>query len=399
MVVYNQEKKGRILTIEHPTDSFPALMVFSGNAGQLLRGDIPTLNVLKAMRQRAHRNGVAFVMHFQEAGAIRKNSVGMTRLLEDVFGDEVTIFHYGPQESQGQIREGLDQYTVSSKHLSIRAGSVVLLPIVERNVMRRNQRAAVNTSYDFVLPNGELGYLETTGFHYDLGLTPISTKVSRLQAVETRLGVEKLMQQDINPQQQSLLSPDYHPVNECPPSPEGHLERSEGSYKALNSIRGRMGLVTYSGDGNTRGFVGTRWQMDRVEVLKKGLGVEVKEATEEINVTANLPHSIQQEFIGKKHPLLKLAGNIIDDVIDTLDETTGNKWGERKLDHQFYRDFTITPEGQFVPLHRFDIIENNVFYAFENADHYFIGTLFGFQMNGDKISHLNHVYNERTHPV
>ena len=77
-------------------------------------------------------------------------------------------------------------------------------------------------------------------------------------------------------------------------------------------------------------------------------------------------------------------------MIDTLDETTGSKWGERKLDHQFYRDFAITPEGLLVPLHRFDIIENNVFYAFENADHYFIGTLFGFQMNGDKKdrSHL-----------
>ncbi len=384
MAVHNRENKGRILTIEHPTDSSPALMVFSGNAGQLLRGDTPTVNILKAMRRRAHRNGVAFVMHFQEAGAVRKNSVGMTKLLEDVFADEVIIFRYGPQESNGQIRKGLDQYTVSSKNLSIRARSVVLLPIVERNIMRRNQRAAVNTSYDFVLPNGELGYLETTGFHYDLGLTPISSRVSRLQTVETRLGVEELIQQDINLQHQSRPSteyspsPDYHPLNEC------HPERSEGSHiETLMSIRGRAGLVTFSGDGNTRGFVGTRWQMDRVEVLKKGLGADVKEATEEINVTANLPHSIQQEFIGKKHPLLKLAGNIIDDVIDTLDETTGNKWGERKLDHQFYRDFTITPEGKLIPLHRFDIIENNVFYAFENADHYFIGTLFGFQMNGD----------------
>jgi hypothetical protein len=146
MAVRNQENKGRILTIEHPTDSSPALMVFSGNAGQLLRGDIPTINILKAMRQRAHRNGVAFAMHFQEAGAVRKNSAGMARLLEDVFGDEVTIFRYGPQESNGQIRKGLDQYTVSSKNLSIRARSVVHLPVVERNVMRRNQRAAVNTS-------------------------------------------------------------------------------------------------------------------------------------------------------------------------------------------------------------------------------------------------------------
>jgi hypothetical protein len=142
-----------------------------------------------------------------------------------------------------------------------------------------------------------------------------------------------------------------------------------------------MGLVTFSGDGNTRGFVGTRWQIDRVEALKKGLGEGVLEATEEISVTAILPHSIQQEFIGKKHPLLKLAGNLIDDVIDTLDETTGLKWGERKLDHQFYRDFSVTAKGKLVPLHRFDIIENNVFYAFENADHYFIGTLFGFQLN------------------
>jgi hypothetical protein len=365
MAVRNQEKKGRILTIEHPTDSSPAVMVLSGNAGQLLRGDIPTVNILKAMRRRAHRNGVPFVLHFQEAGTVRKNSVGMTRLLEDVFEDEVTIFQYGPQESNGLIRKGLDQYTVSSKKLSIRARSVVHLPIVERNVMRRNQRAAVNTSYDFVLPNGEQAYLETTGFHYDLGLTPISAKVSRLQAYETRRGVESLIQQDIDPQQ-------------C------HPDQSEGSQKVVESIRGRAGLVTFSGDGNTRGFVGTRWQMDRVDALKKGLGEDVQEATEEISVTANLPHSIQQEFIGKKHPLLKFAGNMLDDVFDVIDDTTGSKWGERKLDHQFYRALRITAEGKLVPLQKFDVVENNVFYDFANADHYCIGTLFGFQMNGDE---------------
>src|SRR5512142_1178105 len=128
MAVHNQAKKGRILTIEHPTDSTPAVMVFSGNAGQLLRGDIPTINILKAMRQRAHRNGVPFVLHFQEAGAVRKNSVGMTKLLEEVFGDEVTIFQHGPEESNSLIREGLDQYTVSSKKLSIRGRSVIHLP-------------------------------------------------------------------------------------------------------------------------------------------------------------------------------------------------------------------------------------------------------------------------------
>ena len=138
--------------------------------------------------------------------------------------------------------------------------------------MRRNQRAAVNTSYDLVLPNAEPGYLETTGFHYDLGLTPISAKVSRLQALETRRGVERLIQQDIDPEQQ------YNP------------ERGEGFQKVVESIRERAGLVTFSGDGNTRGFVGTRWQMDRVDALKKGLGEDVQEATEEISVTANLPH-------------------------------------------------------------------------------------------------------------
>ncbi|HYB02576.1 MAG TPA: hypothetical protein VED37_20285 [Ktedonobacteraceae bacterium] len=366
MSVRNQDKKGRILTIEHPTDSTPALMVLSGNAGQLLRGDMPTVNILKAMRQRAHRNGVPFVLHFQEAGAVRKNSVGMTRLLEDVFGDEVNIFQYGSLESNGLIREGLDQYTVSSKKLAVRARSVVHLPIVERNVMRKNQRAAVNTSYDFVLPDGRQAYLETTGFHYDLGLTPISKRVSRLQAYETRLGVEKLIQQDINPLQKGLA------------------KRSEKSQKVLTSICGREGLITFSGDGNTRGFVGTRWQMDRVDALKKGLGEDVQEATEEISVTANLPHSIQQEFIGKKHPLVRFAGNMLDDVFDAIDDTTGSKWGERKLDHQFFRDFRVTSSGKIVSLHRFDVIENNVFYDFANADHYCIGTLFGFQMNGNE---------------
>ena len=357
MALRKSEIKGRILTIEHPTESSPALMVFSGNAGQLLRGDIPTLNILKAMRQRAQRNGVAFVMHFQEAGAVGKNSVGMKRLLEDVFGDAITIFCYGPQESNGQVRNGLDQYIVSSQHLTVRTRSIVHLPVVERNVMRRNQRAAINTSYDFVLPDGEQAYLETTGFHYDLGLTPLSVRVSRLQAVETRRGVEKLIQQDIDQQ----------------------ASGEEPQKASLSSVRGRKGLVTFSGDGNTRGFIGTRWQMDRIEALKRGLGDDLQEATAEINVTANLSHSIQQEFIGKKHPLLKLTGNIIDDVIDTIDDTTGSKWGERKLDHQFYRDFTITTAGELVPLQCFDVIENNVFYDFENADHYFISTLFGYQ--------------------
>src|SRR5437660_5428890 len=153
MTVRNQEKKGRILTIEHPTDSSTAVMVLSGNAGQLLRGDTPTLNILKAMRRRAHRNGVPFVLHFQEAGALRKNSVGMTKLLEDVFGDEVTIFRYGPQESNGLIRVGLDQLTVSSKKLCIRDRSVVHLPVVDRNAMTRYQREAVSNSYGLVLLN------------------------------------------------------------------------------------------------------------------------------------------------------------------------------------------------------------------------------------------------------
>src|SRR5262245_51279425 len=120
MIISSRENKGRILTIEHPTESAPALLVFSGNAGQLLRGDIPTANVLQAMRRRAQRDSTPFVMHLQEAGAISQNSVGMTRLLEDVFGDEITIFCYGSQESDGQIRAGFDQYIVSSKHLAVR---------------------------------------------------------------------------------------------------------------------------------------------------------------------------------------------------------------------------------------------------------------------------------------
>jgi len=360
MTIRKTENKGRILTIEHPTESLPALTVFSGNAGQLLRGDIPTLNVLKAMRQRAQRNGVAYVIHIQEAGTIRKNSLGMTRLLEEVFGDEIDIFRHGPEESNGQVRQGLEQYIVSSKSLAVRTRGIVHLPVVERNVMRRNQRAAINTSYDFILPGGEQAYLETTGFHYDLGLTALSKRVSGLQALETQLGVEKLIQRDIE---------------------NDSLSSGEAARKPL---RGLKGLVTFSGDGNTRGLIGTRWHMDRIESLKNGLGGDVKEATEEISVTANLPHSIQQEFIGKKNPFLKLAGNIIDDVIYAIDDTTGSKWGERKLDHQFYRDFTITHEGTLAPLDRFDIIENNVFYDFQNADHYFISTLFGYLMNNDQ---------------
>jgi hypothetical protein len=361
MPIRNLENKGRILTIEHPTKSSPALMVFSGNAGQLLRGDISTRNILKAMRQRAQRNGVAFTIHLQEAGAVSKSSVGMTRLLEDVFGDEVNIFCYGQQDTNGQIREGLDQYIVSSKDLSVRRRSVVHLTVVERKLMRRNQRIAMNASYDFILPSGERGYLETTGFHYDLGLTPNSTKISRLQAVETRQGAEKLIKQDI-----------------------GQKDAFFAQYPEARS-NGLKGLVTFSGDANTRGAIGTRWHIDRVETLKKGLGHDVLEATEEISVTANLPHSIQQEFIEKKHPMLKLTGHIVNSAIDAIDVTTGSKWGERKLDHQFYRDFIFTSDGSFVPLDRFDVIENNVFYNFANADHYFISTLFGYQMNATNI--------------
>jgi hypothetical protein len=356
MLIQNAANKGRILTIEHPTDSAPALMVFSGNAGQLLRGDVPTLNILRAMRQRAHRNGVPFTMHFQEAGAACKKSVGMTRLLEDVFGDEIVIFSYGGQETNGQVPIGHDQYLVSSKDLVVRKRSVVHLPVVDRKILRRNQRLAVNTSFDFPLPDGEMGYLETTGFHYDLGLTPASTRVSRLQAVETRWAVEQLMQQDLNPP-----------------------EMRNGQRPAESPLSGLKGLVTFSGDGNTRGMIGTRWQMDRVEALKKGLGDGVREATEEINVTANLPHSIQQEFLEKEGAFLRLAGHFVNSAIDAIDVTTGNKWGERKLDHQFYRDFIVTAEGLLAPLDGFDIIENNVFYNFANADHYFISTLFGYQ--------------------
>jgi hypothetical protein len=356
MTAQNQKNNGMILTIEHPTDSAPALMVISGNAGQLLRGDIPTANILKAIRRRAQRNGVPFVMHFQEAGAMRRESVGMTRLIEDVFADDVTIYSYGPQESHGQIRPGFDQYIVSAKVLAVRARSVVLLPVVERNVLRRNQRAALNTSYDMTLPDGETAFLETTGFHYDLGLTPVSARISRIQAVETRRGAEQLLQQAI---------------------------AQSGAAGASGEVRpplGLKGLITYSGDGNTHGLIGSRWQMDRVEALKEGLGEDVHEATEEISVTANIPHSIQQEFIGRKHPMVKFAGNVLDDVFDAIDDTTGSKWGERKLDHQFYRDFTITPEGLLAPLQRFDVIENNVFYDFANADHYSISTLFGYRV-------------------
>ncbi|GCE07528.1 hypothetical protein [Dictyobacter aurantiacus] len=353
MLLYNPENKGRILTIEHPTESIPALMVFSGNAGQLLRGDIPTVNILKAMRQRAQRNGVPFTMHLQEAGAMNSRSVGMTRLLEDVFGDEIVIFRYGTEETNGQVRDGMDQYIVSSRNLVIRSRSAIHLTMVERKFMRRNQRVALNTSYDLMLPNGEKIYLETTGFHYDLGLTPTSTQISRRQAVETRHGVEKLIQKDL-----------------------GHQDG-----KAQIGLKG---LVTFSGDGNTRGFIGTRWQTDRVEYLKQGLGEGVKEATAEINVTANLPHSIQQEFLEQKNSFTRLAGHVVNSAIDAIDVTTGSKWGERKLDHQFYRDFVINSDGLLVPLHRFDVIENNVFYNFANADHYFISTLFGYHAAEDE---------------
>lgn len=354
MLISTSENKGRILTIEHPSESIPALMVFSGNAGQLLRGDIPTIHMLKAIKKRAQDKNVAFTIHLQEAGAMHKKSVGMTRLLEDVFGDDVCIFRYGTQETNGEVREGMDQYIVSSKTLPVRSRSAIHLPMVERKVMRRNQRVAVNTSYDFTLPDGEQGYLATTGFHYDLGLTPNSTKISRLQARETRLGAEKLLQHDLNMSRDALRG------------------------ETRKSLAGLKGLITFSGDGNTRGVIGTRWHTDRVDSLKKGLGEGIKEATAEINVTANLPHSIQQEFLEKEHSLMKAAGYLVDAMIDAIDVTTGSKWGERKLDHQFYRDFTINSEDLLVPLHKFDVLENNVFYNFANADHYFISTLFGY---------------------
>ncbi len=351
MTLYQKNNPGRILTVEHPTASTPALLVFSGNAGQLLRGDTPTLHILQAIRQRVQRNKVPFVIHLQEAGAASSKSAGMTRLLADVFSDEVNVFCFGTQETNGQIRQGFDQYIVSSTNLNVRTRSTVLLPVVERNILRRNQRAAINTSYDLYLPDGEQAYLVTTGFHYDLGLTSISKRISLLQAKETRLSVERLIQQDID----LAGSPEVQPIH------------------------GRKGLVTFSGDGNTHGLVGTRWQLDRVEDLKQGLGDGIKEATEEIQVTANLSQSIQQEFLAKKHPLIKLTGRIVNDFFAAADDLTGSKWGERKLDHQFYRDFMVSPTGTLLPLHSFDVIENNVFYNFDNADHYCIGTLFGYQ--------------------
>ena len=88
-----------------------------------------------------------------------------------------------------------------------------------------------------------------------------------------------------------------------------------------------MACAKICGTPNARGFIGTRWHMDRIEALKNGLGGNVKEATEEISVTANLPHSIQREFIGKKNPMLKFAGNLIDEVIYAIDDTTGSTWG------------------------------------------------------------------------
>ena len=350
-------QNGRILTIEHPTESQPVLLVFSSNAGQLLRGDRTTANVLTAMKQSAHRKGVPFVMHFQEAGAgiISEKSVGMTRLLEDVFGHEITIFRHGTHESIGQIREGLDQYLASAKSLPVRARSVVHLSVVERRLMRQNQRAAMHTSYDFPLPDGEQGYLLTSGFHYDLGLTSASKRISRLQAEETRQSVERLLQREIDQDEQLLVPARSKPV------------------------RGRKGLIIFSGDGNTHAPIGTRWQVDQVAALKQGFGAEIKEATESIEATANLSHSIQQELIEKKHPLFRLAEKLIEDVVGTVDSMTSSNLGERKLDHQFYRDFTIMPDGSLSPLHAFEVIENNVFYGFGNADHYVISTLFGYR--------------------
>ena len=352
--------KGRVFSIEHPTEGMPALTVFSGNAGQLLRGDAPTIQVLKAIRQRAQRNGVPFIIHLQEAGTGKKQSVGMAKLLEDIFGDEVALFCYGPEESNGLIRPGMDQYTISSKNLPVRARSVMHLPVVERTLLRKNQRVAINTSYDFPLPNGELAYLVSAGFHYDLGLTSTSKHISLLQAADTRVAAELLLQQDI-----------------------GNARELSDHSNDDPSVRGRKGLLTFSGDGNTRGFVGTRWQLDRTSALRQGLGANVKEATEEIGATAHLTHSIQQEFIERKHPWMQLAGNLVNDALGALDSATGGKWGERKLDHQFYRDFTITSSGELESLERFDVIENNVFYGFENADHYVIGTLFGYRAAAD----------------
>ena len=56
----------------------------------------------------------------------------------------------------------------------------------------------------------------------------VGKRVSRLQALETRRGVEKLIQQDI--------------VDKGPSS-----EENTGKL-----VRGRKGFVTFSGDGNTR---------------------------------------------------------------------------------------------------------------------------------------------------
>jgi hypothetical protein len=355
MMIRDSEDIGRILTIEHPGESVPALLVFSSNAGQLLRGDEPTAVLLNAMRQCAHRKGVPFVMHFQETDRGLRRSVGMTRLLENIFGNEVSIFRHGAEDADDELHAGFDQYIVSSKELAVRARSVIQLPTLERRLLYGGQRAAMHTSYNWRLPDGEEAYLITSGFHYDLGFTRVSKQISQFQAQETRRSVERMLVRDLN------------------------LTGIGGDESRRTPIYGRKALITFSGDGNTHGPLGTRWQPDQIAALRRGLGEEVKEATEAIEVTAQLSRSMQQEAIERKHPWLVLAGTLVDDMLSMVDEVTHSKWGERKLDHQFYCDFAITPSGEIAPLDAFDVVENHVFYGYGNADHYVISTLFGYR--------------------
>src|SRR5438876_12028947 len=68
-------------------------------AAQAEEGDAGLAEIGRASCRE--REEISVVVHLQKEDAIRQNSVGMTKLLEDLFGAEITICRYGQEESNG----------------------------------------------------------------------------------------------------------------------------------------------------------------------------------------------------------------------------------------------------------------------------------------------------------
>lgn len=337
-----ERTRGRNIILNTPTESIPFLTVFSNNTGQLLRGgDLEAERMLKGLLRQARRNHVPFIIHLQEAGSISSDSVGMEKIIQDVFTDKANYWHYGTSNSNGQINLGHDQYTIySTEGLSPLHQQILLLPQVPRQILRRNQRAAQLSDFLLTLPNGSQQYLIGAGFHYDLDFTKTSREIKFEQAKITRRGVDDMIDNAIE--------------NGLIPS------NSEG-------------IVIFSCDANTHGYPGLPWHRERVEKIMEGLGPDIVEDTKDLTFTASLARSIEQEILSGT-----INSNLLKRPITVFTNTVGDAIiMNRKLDHQFHLNFIVGEEGKYTPIDNIEVIDSYLLIAYQNADHFPIGTLYG----------------------